>query len=205
MNKKTNKKTTTSKSKTTTNKKKTSIEQISIPQQIEIHPWELTPEDVTNKYVERYGRKYSLRGVLIPKDGRFTKDYQPADLTKWTEEKALELGYDLIRWLKTDGNYYFKTFLAVERGMTSSNINELGKKYFRFQQLIDVATEIQESKLVEGGLTSKNNAAVTNFVLANRHGFKSRQETEIKDSSKITVQVDNKEDKDIIENILNQE
>lgn len=39
------------------------------------------------------------KGNIKPEDGKqFSKDYQPPE--KWTESKAIELGENLLVWLK---------------------------------------------------------------------------------------------------------
>jgi len=111
-------------------------------------------------------------GNIRPEDGRqFSKDYQPEE--KWTEERALNLGNELIAWQKESPvNIFFEEFLVIEKGIHPRTISYLSQKYTSFCNLIEQAKKTQEIKLKKYGTADKLNASMTKFVLINNHGWK---------------------------------
>ena len=55
------------------------------------------------------------KGNIKPEDGKqFSSEYQPDE--KWTERKSLELGSDLIEWMKAaPTNIFWEEYLVIER------------------------------------------------------------------------------------------
>lgn len=109
---------------------------------------------------------------IKPEDGKqFSSDYQPEE--KWTEEKATELGEELIKWLTdkdNEGNIFFEEFIVIQKDLYPSLIAYLSKKYSSFSKLIEKAKKIQEIKLYKYGVADRLNAAMAKFVLINEHG-----------------------------------
>lgn len=118
-------------------------------------------------------------------DGKkFSKEYQPQ--VKWTEEKALELGAELIAWLKEKddegndkGNMFFLEFLVIERDFYVELIDYLCKKFSSFSKLIEKAKKIQEIKLVKYGVGDRLNATMTKFCLINNHDWIDKKQSDI--------------------------
>lgn len=128
-------------------------------------------------------------------DGKqFSKDYQPAE--KWTEEKALEMGQELLDWLDIPtiegeaNNVFIDDFLYIEKGYYTTLFNYLMKKFSSVSSLHKVAKKKQEMKLAKLGLTSKFNPAITKFVLTNHHDYKDKIDQRIIDSAPIVQIVD---------------
>ena len=119
---------------------------------------------------------------IKPEDGKqFSSEYQPAE--KWTEKKALELGHELIAWLKEKdsenedkGNMFFQEFLIIEKDLYEALIAYLCKKFSSFSKLIEKANKIQELKLQKYGVGDRLNATMTKFVLINKHGWVDKKE-----------------------------
>jgi len=126
------------------------------------------------------GGKKNIR----PEDGKqFSKDYQPQQ--KWTEEKSLKLGEDLIKWLKEDDeNIFFEEFLYIENDYYSELIAYLSHKFTSFLKLINKAKKIQETKLMKFGVFDKLNATMTKFTLINNHDWKEKSSSELDVTSK---------------------
>jgi len=98
----------------------------------------------------------------------------------WTEEKILELGQELIDWLKVDEeNIWFERFLYEEKDLYPQLISEMTNKYPKFAELIKKAKKIQESKLVDGTLKMGLNPTMAIFVLKNHYQYTDRTQTEI--------------------------
>lgn len=120
---------------------------------------------------------------IKPKDGKqFSSDYQPEE--KWTEDKALQLGHELIDWLKLknqdgedNGNMFYQEFLIIEKDLYEGVISYLCEKFSSFSKLIEKANKIQELKLQKYGVADRLNATMTKFVLTNKHGWSDKMET----------------------------
>lgn len=115
------------------------------------------------------------KGNIRPEDGKqFSKEYQPEE--KWTEKKALELGNELIEWLKIDGkeNMFFEEFLVIEKNLYPPLIPYLKRKHTSFLKLIEKAKKIQELKLIKYGVNNELNSQMTKFVLTNHHDYEER-------------------------------
>ena len=116
----------------------------------------------------------------------FSSEYQPPE--KWTEEKALQLANDLINWLKEKdsegndkGNIFYEEFLIIERDLYPEIIAYLRDKFPSFLKLLEKANKIQELKLQKFGTADRLNAAMTKFVLINKHNWCEKQELTGKD------------------------
>lgn len=116
------------------------------------------------------------KGNIKPEDGKqFSSEYQPAE--KWTEEKALQLGNDLIDWMKNNEiNMFWEEYLVMERDLYPELIAYLSNKFTSFLKLIGKAKKVQEIKLKKYGTADKLNATITKFVLINEHGWKDKQQ-----------------------------
>lgn len=128
---------------------------------------------------------------IKPEDGKqFSKEYQPQE--KWTEQKAIELGEELIQWLKEKdnegedkGNIFYQEFLIIEKDLYEELISYLCKKFSSFLKLIEKANKIQELKLQKYGVGDRLNATMTKFVLTNKHGWV--EKNEVKNENNHTI------------------
>lgn len=119
---------------------------------------------------------------IKPEDGKqFSKEYQPQQ--KWTEEKSIKLGQELIQWLKAKdnqgedlGNIFYQEFLIIEKDLYEELIAYLCGKFSSFLKLIEKANKIQELKLQKYGVGDRLNATMTKFVLTNKHGWSEKNE-----------------------------
>jgi len=109
------------------------------------------------------------------KGKQFSKDYQPP--TKWTEERALKVGNNLINWLnEEDENIFFEEFLLINQDFDTYLTSYLSHKFTSFFNLLQKAKDIQELKLKKFGIFDKLNPSMTKFVLINNHGWTDRNE-----------------------------
>ena len=83
-------------------------------------------------------------GNIKPEEGKqFSSEYQPKE--KWTEEKALKLGEDLIEWQKADSvNMFWDEYLVLERDLYPSLIAYLSNKFTSFSKLIEKAKKYRK-------------------------------------------------------------
>ena len=108
---------------------------------------------------------------------KFSSEYQPQE--KWTEDKALALGNDLIDWLRVDENIFFEYYLLVENDYYQDLIGYLCDKFQSFFDLIEKAKKIQEIKLGKNAVEKKTDANMSKFILTNHHGYRDKRETEL--------------------------
>jgi len=104
----------------------------------------------------------------------FSKEYQPEE--KWTEEKALALGYELLEWMKQPMNIFFEEFLIIENDYYAELIAYLSSKFPSFLKVIDRARKIQELKLQKHATFKDTDTGMTKFILINRHDWKDKTE-----------------------------
>lgn len=133
----------------------------------------------------------------------FSSDYQPQE--KWTEEKALALGNELITWLNAnDENMFFEEFLIIKKDLYSELIKYLSTKFVSFFKLIEKAKKIQEIKLYKYGTLDKLNPTMTKFVLINEHGKTSEKTENTNENTSKIVIVTNDEARKDLETFLNE-
>jgi hypothetical protein len=98
---------------------------------------------------------------------------------EWTAEKLVKFGNDLIDWMnKSQTNIFFQEF-CVEKGVYRSVINKHQSKCPEFKELIDMAREIQEMKIVKWSIANKLNTTMSIFLLKNKHGYSDRVEQKV--------------------------
>jgi len=96
---------------------------------------------------------------------------------KWTEKEVYELGKKMMEWFKEDGNIFFQDFFVNKCGLYRTTRNYLKEKFESFSTLLEQAEELQEIKLTDGSVKNKLNAAITKFVLMNKHNYSEKTET----------------------------
>jgi len=100
--------------------------------------------------------------------------------TIWTEEKVLELGYELLEWLKaSEDNVWFERFLYEEKDLYPQLIGEMTAKYEKFAELIKRCKKIQEGKIVDGTFKHNLNPTMAIFVLKNHYQYTDKTQQEI--------------------------
>jgi hypothetical protein len=100
--------------------------------------------------------------------------------TIWTEEKIMELGYELLEWLKaSEDNVWFERFLYEEKDLYPQLIGEMTAKYEKFAELIKRCKKIQEGKIVDGTFKHNLNPTMAIFVLKNHYQYTDKTQQEI--------------------------
>lgn len=93
---------------------------------------------------------------------------------KWTEEKALELGNNLLKWMtESNTNLAVETFLYEINNYPVGIVERLKEKYKSFAKLFEQALKVQKGKLMTGSILNKYNAGFVKFLLINNHGMQS--------------------------------
>lgn len=91
---------------------------------------------------------------------------------KWTEEKAMEIGRELIAWLEKGGpdNIFFEKFL-VGRGLYRDMVVFLSEKYRSFSEVIKKAKQLQELNINTLAITNQVSVPISIFMLKNHHNY----------------------------------
>ncbi len=149
---------------------------------------------------------------IRPEDGRqFNLGNKAAE--KWSEKKALALGYELLDWLdETDdegrdkGNIFMIDFLASQR-ISCRIPSYLADKFSSFCLLLEIAKTIQEAKLLKYGVADRLNASLTKFCLINHHGYFDKQHidhtTQGKSMQKLNITVADPATIERVERLIN--
>ncbi len=101
---------------------------------------------------------------------------------KYTEEQINEFAFDFMLWWDEQENVWFRDF-CLERRIDPDLISEWAKKNEIWCEVYKFAKDMQESRLVNGGLKKKYAEGIVKSTLANCHGWKSNQEITVNNAS----------------------
>ena len=94
---------------------------------------------------------------------------------KWTEEYVEELADDLVSWMESDEtNLWYKDW-ALKKHIHVQRLSEWASKYPKFNDALNQAKAIQESRMTKEALTQKLNHTMCIFLLKCNHGYIDRQ------------------------------
>jgi hypothetical protein len=125
------------------------------------------------------------KGKIRPEDGKqFSSTYKPA--LKWTEEAALRLADDLLKWMKEkDENIFFDDFLYLSCDESKypgkiypDLLGYLAKKHTSFLERLEQARNIEKIKLKKYGAFDKLNASIVKFLLSAEYGLREKSEVD---------------------------
>lgn len=92
----------------------------------------------------------------------------------WTEEKANELGRELVEWFRKNENHIFwQEFLLLEKALYKDLIQYLLRKFPKseFARCVDMAKKFQEIRLCNGALNRTLNPTMAIFLTKVHHGY----------------------------------
>lgn len=98
------------------------------------------------------------------------------DHSRWTEEKIEAECAALIEWM-TDPTSYFLLNFFLSRGYSRSTGEFIASKSPTFKRLMEVANDIQESRLVDKAVHRKGDSSFIKFILQNKNSYKETTET----------------------------
>lgn len=114
---------------------------------------------------------------------------------KWTLERAMTFGQDMIKWLvDADENIFFEEYILLiaaqmpqyeDVSVSRKTTSYLANKYPSFANLLENAKNIQELKLKKFGSFDKLNASIVKFLLSAEHGLS--EKSEMKTTNTTTV------------------
>ena len=113
------------------------------------------------------------------KNGTFAKGNKCAE--KWTEAEAIKLGDELLEWMfSRNDRCWFQDFFTYEKKMGyKSLVCYLTEKFQPFSERIELAKQIQESRLFHGGLTNEFNSKIASMGLNIIHDWHEKSITEV--------------------------
>ena len=105
---------------------------------------------------------------------------------KWTEERALNFGKEMLTWLTdADENIFFEEFIFLiapnlpeysDVAIFATTPAYLSSRFESFSKLLGKARKIQELKLKKFGSFDKLNSSIVKFLLSAEHGLTEKRE-----------------------------
>jgi len=136
----------------------------------------------TKKIIKKKSRKLKGSPNPAPIGNKYAE--------KWPKSRAMQLGYDLLRWIKAkQTNIFFNEFLFIENDYSANIIATLSKKFVEFNDLIEKIKKIQETRLIKYGILGKTNPSMTKFVLINNYGYQSEKIDHTTNNKDLTITV----------------
>jgi hypothetical protein len=93
-------------------------------------------------------------------------------------------------WL-SDINNVFANAFAVERGYDYHLLTEWSRSNKKFSSIYSRAKQMQEIRLLNGGLSGKFKEQMTKFVLVNHHNYAEKSETKVNQETSYTIKTIN--------------
>jgi hypothetical protein len=108
----------------------------------------------------------------------------------WTDELIEIERLALEEWIDNPENYYVGSFI-VERGLTGYEMLErFAEKSNEFRETLKKARSAQEQRLVTLAVTKKGDGNFIKFVLANKAGWREKQEISGDASNPLSIILD---------------
>ena len=104
-----------------------------------------------------------------------------------TEEFIQNEANALLEWIKQEDNIFIATF-AASRDYSRQRYEEWRKSSQYFSDCYARAKEIQEAKLLHGGILGKYKEQMTKFCLVNHHDYKEKSEQNVKSEGTLTIE-----------------
>lgn len=144
--------------------------------------------DKSTKTTGRGASNAKKRSPGRDEKGLFTSGNKFAE--KWTEEKVLSIGKQLLEWMKeSDGNFWLEDFLH-ENDLYVNFINSMSNRFPRFKDYIARAKEIQESRITKFALLGNLDTGMARWVLSVHHNKRDVAETKTEVSGAVQTVVD---------------
>lgn len=107
---------------------------------------------------------------------------------KWTEERAIAFGMEMLNWMnKEDENIFFEEFIFMiapkleaygDMSIRANTPAYLANKFESFSNLLEQARKIQEIRLKKFSSFDKLNVSMAKFLLSAEHGLSEKSRVE---------------------------
>ena len=109
--------------------------------------------------------------------------------SRYTDAFIERIAEKLVPWFKSDDkNFWLKDF-AIEHGFWSGHFGPWTEKSEYFREQLLLAKDIQESRLVHGGIDNSMNANMVRLSLQNVAGWRDAQYLGIGDSEGGSIKI----------------
>jgi hypothetical protein len=95
---------------------------------------------------------------------------------EWTDEKVEAVADQLLEWIKSPGNFWFKDF-AMSIDLAVDNLARFAKRNEKFRRAYKKAIAHQESVLFKSGFDNTKNPTMAIFALKCNHKWKEGEDT----------------------------
>lgn len=113
------------------------------------------------------------------------------NINRWSKRKIVNIGKDLVEWLKQPGNYWFGGFCA-QQGFHRQRLPEFADENPKFRRYYEQAKALQEEKLINLVIENNTNASFIMFLLKNiSRDLRDKQDIEL--SGEIHQKIKNQE------------
>lgn len=114
--------------------------------------------------------------------GFYNPQWHPCDLPNviWTEEKITRLALDLVAWFHNPSHWFLQDFW-LSKGMTKVRGSQLAARWPILQIAVDYGKVMQESRLLNLGMTGYLEPSIVRLVLTTQHGYKDHGDQEGED------------------------
>jgi hypothetical protein len=118
---------------------------------------------------------------------------------KYTEEEINEFAFEFMEWWEDKENVWFKDF-CLERKIDPDLIGQWAKTNEIWAEVHKYAKDMQESRLVNGGLKKVYSDPQVARTLAHCHGWKNNQEITVNNGSTLAsyIQEGDGQTKDLV-------
>lgn len=134
-------------------------------------------------------KRKKVNGVMFEKGNKAAE--------KWTEERALAFGNEMLDWMTSaDENIFFDEFIFLiapelpDYDDVSIRVDTpayLANKYPSFSNLLERGRKIQETRLRKFGAFDKLNASIVKFLLSAEHGLSEKSIIESNNTTDINI------------------
>ena len=124
-----------------------------------------------------------------PKGNKYALGNEGGRPREWDDAYIEKVRKALEKWIADPKNYFFTSFLNQQK-LHHEHIERFCNYSAEFRATHKLALSVQEQRLVELAITKKHDGNFTKFVLANKAGWKERQEVSGDATSPLAIILD---------------
>jgi hypothetical protein len=98
----------------------------------------------------------------------------------YTKEFLDNIADEFLQWMEEDDSRFWLKDFFIDRRMHTQKIGEWVERSEKFRSAYLIAKELQERRMVAGGMKNQYNSNITKFALVNNHAWVSdKSETKV--------------------------
>ena len=106
----------------------------------------------------------------------------PKGPSKYTREVINKYADELLEWIEKPDNFWLGKFASDVVGTDRRQLLRFADKNEKFRLALKKAKQVQENKLVLGGLLKRFHSTIVIFALKNVAGWRGKKEVEVESS-----------------------